>query len=188
MRRRVIAIVAAAWLSAQTAPATRPGPRIAAAARAQVGVTTIYDPSYVPLAYPNGDVPLARGVCADVVVRAFRGIGVDLQAALHDDMTRHFGAYPQRWGLSRPDANIDHRRVPNLMTYFARHGKSLPLEAPYAAGDVVAWQLPGGLLHIGVVDAERAPSGRPLVVHNIGDGARAEDVLHAFRILGHYRW
>jgi uncharacterized protein YijF (DUF1287 family) len=187
MRRPAIVILAAILLSAQSSPSPA-GARIAAAARDQVGVTTIYDPAYVQLAYPNGDLPMVRGVCADVVVRAFRRIGVDLQAELHHDMVRNFAAYPNKWGLHRPDANIDHRRVPNLMTYFTRHGKSLPVASAYAAGDVVAWQLPGGLYHIGVVSNQRTPSGEPLVVHNIGEGARAEPVLHAFRILGHYRW
>jgi uncharacterized protein YijF (DUF1287 family) len=186
MRRPVIAILAAILLSAPSASPV--GPRIAAAAREQVGVTTIYDPAYVQLRYPNGDLPMARGVCADVVVRAFRRIGVDLQSELHTDMARNFAAYPKKWGLRRPDANIDHRRVPNLMTYFARRGKSLPLDAPYLAGDVVAWQLPGGLYHIGVVSNDRTPSGEPLVVHNIGNGAQNEPVLRAFKILGHYRW
>jgi len=187
MRRPAIVFLAALLLSAQTSPSPA-GIRIAIAAREQVGVTTIYDPKYVLLPYPNGDLPMVRGVCADVVVRAFRRIGVDLQAELHKDMSRHFAAYPNNWGLRRPDANIDHRRVPNLMTYFTRRSKSLPINAAYAPGDVVAWQLPGGLFHIGVVSQEHAPSGEPLVVHNIGYGARAEPVLHTFRILGHYRW
>lgn len=180
MRRPVIAILAAILLSS---PAGSPaGSRIAAAAREQIGVTTIYDSAYVKLPYPNGDVPPERGVCADVVVRAFRRIGVDLQAEVHADMARNFGAYPRKWGLHRPDANIDHRRVPNLMTYFARRGKALPLDAPYLAGDVVAWLLPGGLYHIGVVSSD------PLVVHNIGFGAQEEAVLREWRVIGHYRW
>ncbi|MCU1347830.1 MAG: yijF [Acidobacteria bacterium] len=184
MRRPVIAFLALALLAG--APAA--GVRLAGAAREQVGVTTVYDPAYVQLAYPNGDIPMVRGVCADVVVRAFRRIGIDLQVELHDDMARNFGAYPRKWGLKRPDTNIDHRRVPNLMTWFARRGKSQPLDGSYEAGDVVAWQLPGGLYHIGVVSADRTPSGEPLVVHNIGYGARNEQVLHAFAIIGHYRW
>ncbi|HWS72370.1 MAG TPA: DUF1287 domain-containing protein, partial [Thermoanaerobaculia bacterium] len=147
-----------------------------------------YDPAYVQLRYPNGDLPMVRGVCADVVVRAFRRVGVDLQAELHQDMARNFSAYPKKWGLRGPDSNIDHRRVPNLMTYFARRGKSLPLNAPYLPGDVVAWQLAGGLYHIGVVSNDRTSWGEPLVVHNIGNGAQNEPVLHAFEVLGHYRW
>ena len=163
--------------------------RLAGAAEAQVGVTTIYDPSYRSLRYPGGDLPKERGVCADVIVRAFREIGVDLQVALHEDMTRHFGEYPKMWGLRRPDPNIDHRRVPNLMRYFTRQGKNLPLEGRFAPGDVVAWRLPNGLYHIGIVSS-RPRHGGPdyLVVHNIGAGAQNEDVLRAFRIIGHYRW
>jgi uncharacterized protein YijF (DUF1287 family) len=162
--------------------------RIAGAAAAQVGVTVAYDPAYVQLRYPGGDVPRDRGVCSDVVVRAFRAAGVvDLQAAVHDDMRAHFASYPKMWGLRAPDANIDHRRVPNLMTFFTRRGKSLALDAAYEPGDVVAWRLPNGLYHVGVVSAGRGARDY-LVVHNIGDGAKNEDVLRAWTIIGHYRW
>ena len=162
---------------------------LAKGAEAQVGVTLVYDPSYVRLRYPGGDVPPERGVCADVVVRAFRRIGIDLQARVHEDIARHFGDYPHLWSLRRPDSNIDHRRVPNLMKYFQRQGKGLAISAPYQPGDVVAWRLPNGLYHIGVLSQRRAPDGNHnLVVHNIGQGARTEDVLHAFDIIGHYRW
>jgi uncharacterized protein len=165
------------------------GAAIAAAALAQVGVTRHYDPAYVRLGYPGGDVPPDRGVCTDAVVRAFRGIGVDLQVAVHDDMLRNFSVYPQLWGLRSPDRNIDHRRVPNLMTYLQRRGKAVPREAAYEPGDVVAWRLPGGRLHIGIVSAVR--NGRDsdyLLVHNIGYGTHNEDVLREFQIIGHYRW
>ena len=148
------------------------GSQLARAAVAQVGVTTIYDSRYVKLQYPGGDLPKTRGVCADVIVRAFREIGVDLQVLVHEDMRRSFGAYPKMWGLRAPDANIDHRRVPNLMKF----------SGEFETGDVVAWRLPNGLYHIGIV------SGANSVVHNIGYGAKNEDVLHAFRIIGHYRW
>ena len=159
------------------------------AALSQVGVTRVYDPAYVQLVYPNGDIPIERGVCADVIIRAFRAAGIDLQVAVHQDMAASFRAYPSMWGLHRPDRNIDHRRVPNLMRFFERKGKSLPASAAFAPGDVVAWMLPGGLYHIGLVSAVRDPSGKSfLVVHNIGYGAKNEDVLHAFRIIGHYRW
>jgi uncharacterized protein YijF (DUF1287 family) len=155
---------------------------IAAAAERQVGVTTVYDPAYVALRYPGGDLPRERGVCADVVVRALRdALHVDLQRELHDDMRAHFAAYPRMWGLRAPDANIDHRRVPNLMTFFRRHGKSV--SGAYEPGDVVAFRLPGGLYHIGIVAAD----GRN-VIHNIGRGAQKEDVLAAFEVIGHYRW
>jgi len=162
-------------------------------ARRQVGVTTTYDPAYVRIAYPNGDVPVERGVCADVVVRAFRGDGVDLQKLVHEDMAAHFGAYPHTWGLHGPDTNIDHRRVPNLETFFRRKGAALPvtaLAADYRAGDVVSWRLPNGLAHIGLVSDRLAPdgSGRPLVIHNIGAGTQEEDVLFAFNVVGHFRW
>ena len=162
---------------------------LAQAAARQVGVTTVYDPAYVRIGYPNGDVPPKRGVCADVVVRAFRRVGVDLQAEVHADMVKSFGVYPRSWGLRRPDSNIDHRRVPNLMKYFERRGKKLPLDALYQPGDIVAWMLPGGLYHIGVVAEDRVPgTDRLYMIHNIGAGARKEDILHAFVILGHFRW
>jgi uncharacterized protein len=162
---------------------------IASAAMAQVGVTRHYDPSYVQLTYPGGDIPVERGVCADVVVRAFRRIGVDLQVAVHEDMKKAFRAYPQLWGLYRPDANIDHRRVPNLMTFFERTGKSIRLHASYEPGDVVAWKLPNGLYHIGIVSPIRNSSHTEYpVVHNIGYGTQNEDVLREFEIIGHYRW
>lgn len=165
------------------------GSRLAEAAERQIGVTLLYDPSYVRLAYPGGDVPADRGVCSDVVVRAFRALGVDLQVELHEDMKRNFGAYPPLWGLRRPDRNIDHRRVPNLMTFLERRGKKLALDAAYAPGDVVSWRLPNGLYHVGIVSRRRAAQGNHhLVVHNVGQGARLEDVLHAFEKLGHYRW
>ena len=170
------------------------GAALARAARAQVGVTVAYDPAYTRIPYPGGDVPPDRGVCTDVVVRAFRAVGVDLQVRLHEDMRAHFTAYPRKWGLSAPDANIDHRRVPNLQRWFERQRRSLPVTASvadYRAGDVVSWKLPNGLDHVGVVSALRSGRGeasRPLVVHNIGRGAREEDVLFAWTLTGHYRW
>jgi uncharacterized protein YijF (DUF1287 family) len=164
---------------------------LVAAARAQVGETLIYDPSYQSIAYPLGDVPRERGVCSDVVIRAFRDLGIDLQQEVHRDMARHFAAYPKIWGLSRPDRNIDHRRVPNLATWFTRQGHALPVAgdpAAYQAGDVVAWILDSGRPHIGIVSDRRTGDGaRPLVIHNIGWGAQEEDVLFAYRISGHFR-
>lgn len=168
-------------------------PHLARAAEAQVGVTTLYDPAYVRLAYPGGDVPPERGVCADVIVRAFRSArNEDLQVLLHEDMTRAFAAYPTTWGLKKPDRNIDHRRVLNLMVYFERRGWKRPASsdpADYQPGDVVAWRLPGNNLpHIGIVSTRRTPDGaRPLCVHNIGVGTQVEDVLFAFHLTGHYR-
>ena len=163
----------------------------AEAAQAQVGITTGYDPAYRRLDYPGGDVPVATGVCCDVVVRALRTAhGFDLQKEVHEDMLAQFSAYPKKWGLRKPDANIDHRRVPNLQTFFTRRGWSLAVgnsAAEYRAGDIVIWDLGNGLAHIGVVSDRRAKSGAPLVVHNIGRGAQEEDVLFSWEITGHYR-
>ena len=188
----VVAAAAAALVLAGTVSrvdASRAsGAAIARAAEEQVGVTTRYDPAYRKLPYPGGDVPLDRGVCSDVLVRALRAVGVDLQVVVHEDMLGHFAEYPRRWGLEHPDPNIDHRRVANLMTFFSRRGKRLGAGAAYEPGDFVAWRLPNALLHIGVVADRRTGDGRPLVVHNIGEGARLEDVLHAFEEIGHYRW
>lgn len=164
---------------------------LVAAARAQVGVTVLYDPSYQQIAYPMGDVPMERGVCSDVVIRAFRSIGIDLQQELHRDMQRHFTAYPKSWGLAKPDANIDHRRVPNLATWLKRQGYALPVSedaAAYKPGDIVTWILAGGQPHIGIVSDKRSEDGaRPLVIHNIGWGTREDDALFAYRITGHFR-
>lgn len=158
----------------------------------QTKITRSYDPAYVKLAYPNGDVDNRTGVCTDVVIRAFRAQGVDLQKQVHEDMSRAFKTYPKKWGLRTPDPNIDHRRVPNLMTYFDRQGKSLNLtENPdnYKSGDLVVWELPSGQEHIGVVLAERSKDElRPLIGHNVGAGANVEDVLFAWPIRGHYRY
>lgn len=164
---------------------------LVAAARSQVGVTLIYDPSYQRIAYPMGDVPPERGVCSDVVIRAFRAVGVDLQQEVHRDMARQFAAYPQIWGLGAPDRNIDHRRVPNLATWLERRGYAVPVSADsaiYQPGDVVAWMLDSGRPHIGIVSDRRSEDGaRPLVIHNIGWGAQEEDVLFEYRITGHFR-
>lgn len=191
MKRTVLSFCLAAVLAGSALADRQPptGTLIAKAAARQVGVTTLYDPSYVRLTYPNGDVPIERGVCADVVVRAFRALGVDLQKEVHEDMQAAFSAYPKNWGLRSTDRNIDHRRVPNLMKYFDRKGKRLSLEGSYEPGDVVAWRLPQGLHHIGVVAEERvAGADRFYMIHNIGAGTRKEDVLRAFDIIGHYRW
>lgn len=165
--------------------------RLTEAAREQVGVTVTYDPAYVELQFPGGDLPRDRGVCTDVVIRALRdGWGIDLQLAVNRDMKAEFAAYPALWGLSRPDRNIDHRRVPNLQVLLARVGAELPLEdAPTAwlPGDIVTWTLPGGLPHIGIVSDRRTADGTPLILHNIGAGAQEEDILFAYPITGHYR-
>jgi uncharacterized protein len=165
---------------------------IAAAARTQIGVTVHYDPAYQKLAYPGGDVKPERGVCTDVIVRALRSSrSIDLQRRVHEDLTANWDAYPHpwRWRLSKPDPNIDHRRVPNLMTWFKRAGYSRPLSrapADYLPGDVVAWDLGRGILHIGIVSDQKV-GGVPLVVHNIGAGTREEAILFRYTIIGHYR-
>jgi len=163
----------------------------ASAAEEQVGVTVSYDASYVQLGYPGGDVPQETGVCTDVVVRAMREMGVDLQVEVHEDMADAFGEYPRTWGLSEPDPNIDHRRVPNLRVYFERCGKSLPVTsvaADYQPGDIVTWKMPGGSPHVGIVSERQAPwESRFAIVHNAGRGTKVEDVLFAFTITGHYR-
>ena len=159
---------------------------------AQAGVTTEYDPAYVALEYPNGDVPEKTGVCSDVVVRAFRKAGIDLQKEVHEDMKAARSEYPTKWGANAPDKNIDHRRVLNLMKYFDRRGKSLPISdaaGDYKPGDVVAWELTNGIDHIGIVTNMLSESAdRYLIVHNIGAGTRIEDVLLSWTIKGHYRF
>jgi uncharacterized protein YijF (DUF1287 family) len=184
-----ILLVFVASHPARTDPAS--ALNLVAAARAQVGVTLIYDPSYQQIAYPMGDVPMVRGVCSDVVIRAFRILGIDLQQELHRDMKRHFAAYPKNWGLAKPDRNIDHRRVPNLAIWFKRQGYALPVSedaAAYQPGDIVTWVLGGGQPHIGIVSDRRSEDGaRPLVIHNIGWGAREDDALFEYRITGHFR-
>lgn len=159
----------------------------------QTGVTKGYDPNYVVIAYPNGDVPVETGVCTDVVIRGFRKAGVDLQKQVHEDMKSNFAVYPKKWGLKSPDTNIDHRRVPNLQTFFTRRGKSLPVTDKaenYKPGDVVSWDLDGrGMTHIGLVSNVRNEStGRYSIIHNIGSGTKAEDVLFDWKITGHYRY
>ncbi len=151
-----------------------------------------YDPSYFRIGYPNGDVPSDKGVCTDVIIRAYRKVGIDLQKEVHEDMKLNFSRYPAIWGLSRPDKNIDHRRVPNLMTFFERHGETKPMSrkaADYQPGDIVCWNLGGGTTHIGIVVSRRSRDGkRPLIVHNIGAGQVMEDCLFNFTIIGHYSY
>lgn len=152
----------------------------------------VYDPSYFSIPYPNGDVPKGKGVCTDVVIRAFRKIGIDLQKEVHEDMKVNFSKYPKLWGLTRTDKNIDHRRVPNLMTFFTRRKAALPItnnSQYYKPGDVVAWSLGGAITHIGIVVHKKSrDKKRNLIVHNIGAGQVLEDCLFKFKIIGHYRY
>jgi len=157
--------------------------KLSVAARSIIDPTIIYDPSYVRIKYPMGDVDPKRGVCTDVVIRAYREIGDDLQKLVHEDMKANFSKYPQRWGRTEPDSNIDHRRVPNLMKYFERNGTSLPItnnKKDYHAGAIVCWDLGSGILHIGIVTMDKK------IVHNIGGGQVEEDCLFNWRIIGHY--
>jgi len=166
--------------------------RLIGAAVAQTTSRVTYDGSYRRIAYPGGDVPAHIGVCTDLIVRAYRAVGVDLQVRVHEDMTAAFAAYPRAWGLSRPDSNIDHRRVPNLQTYFRRRGAARGVStnaSDYAAGDLVTWMLPGNVPHIGLVTDQCSVDGqRPLMAHNIGRGPEIEDMLFAFPVTGHYRY
>ena len=164
--------------------------QLVAAARQQVGVTLRYDPAYQSIPFPGGDVPMDRGVCTDVVVRAYRGVGIDLQVVVNQDMRKAFSAYPRAWGLAKPDPNIDHRRVLNLRVFFTRHGQSLPISlvaSDYRPGDIVTWRLSDGRPHIGLV-SDKVHNGKPLIVHNIGMGAQEEDILFTFTVTGHYRY
>lgn len=156
----------------------------------QLGKTIYYDPAYVVMTYPYGDVPTDRGVCTDVVIRAFRHDHIDLQERVHLDMKLNYNYYPQLWGLKKTDTNIDHRRVPNLETWFQRQGKSIPISKngkDYLPGDVVSWRLDNGLAHIGIVSRKKT-ADIPWIIHNIGQGARQENVLFKWRIVGHYRY
>lgn len=165
--------------------------KIVGRAKAQIG--DAYDASYRVLPYPGGDPPAGRGACTDVVVRSLRADGIDLQARVHQDMTRHWDQYPHQWGLSRPDPNIDQRRVPNLAVFFRRNGKTLPNTVTpqtlptWQPGDIVCWKMPGGGDHTGLVSDRRDPRGIPLVIHNLGR-CEEQDVLTDWKIDGHYRY
>ncbi len=164
-------------------------------ARKQIGVTTSYDGAYVVIKYPGGDVPKDTGVCTDVVIRALRGKGIDLQKDVHLDMKANFAKYPKIWGLKRPDPNIDHRRVPNLRTYFTRKGWSIPVakkledndRTKFLPGDIVTNTLPGNLPHIMIISDKKTARGIPLVIHNVGYGTQEANFLYAYPITGHYR-
>jgi uncharacterized protein YijF (DUF1287 family) len=151
-----------------------------------------YDPTYFVIPYPNGDVPAGKGVCTDVIIRAYRKLGVDLQKEVHEDMKANFSLYPKNWGLKKTDTNIDHRRVPNLMTYFSRFGTVLKKSKDakdYLPGDIVTWNLGGGIGHIGIVINKKSEDGqRYLIVHNIGRGQEISDCLFQFAITGHYQF
>ena len=188
----VMVLAFATTLLSEPGPKKTFGERLAEIALARTELDITYDPAYVSLDYPGGDVPADRGVCSDVVVRSYRGLGIDLQRLVHEDMKAHFPKYPKKWGLKRPDKNIDHRRVPNLQTFFGRFGKPLIKSQnakDYAVGDIVAWDLNGkGLTHIGIVVEPPNQPGKRWIVHNIGSGPQLQDCLFDWKIIGHYRF
>ncbi|HWD26222.1 MAG TPA: DUF1287 domain-containing protein [Rhizomicrobium sp.] len=194
--RRLFALVLALPLlgAAAAPPAPDPASRFLKSAAALENPGVRFDRAYTRLAYPMGDVPSGQGVCADVVVRAYRGIGIDLQKLVHEDMARHFSAYPHIWGLKAPDPNIDQRRVLNLRVFFARQGAALKLTRDardYKPGDLVTWNLDpaGSTPHIGIVMPRRTWDGaRPMILHNMGGGQIYQDILFAYKITGHYRY
>jgi uncharacterized protein YijF (DUF1287 family) len=153
--------------------------------------TVRYNPAYVRIPYPDGDVPAGTGVCTDEIIRVYRAVGIDLQRDVHEDMVKNLSAYPNKWHGTRPDSNIDHRRVPNLMVFFARKGESLPLTTrpqDYHPGDLVTYDLGGGVPHIAIVVDRRGWGGRYMIVHNIGQGPKMDDALFNWKITGHYRY
>ena len=199
-KRALLAILAVMMVATAVGEPQRPARRLDTsfaqaliqAAVAQTATPVTYDGSYRRIAYPGGDVPASIGVCTDLIIRAYRAVGVDLQVRVHEEMSAAFSSYPQLWGLSRADPNIDHRRVPNLQTYFRRHGAQLSSSrdaGDYLPGDLVTWILPGNLPHIGLVTYQRSTDGeRWLIVHNIGRGPEIEDMLFGYPISGHYRY
>jgi uncharacterized protein YijF (DUF1287 family) len=191
-------LAGALWSSALAQPAAQASRqeftrRLSAAAIERTHHSVRYVSAYVHIPYPGGDVPADTGVCTDEIIRSYRAVSVDLQKEVHEDMLQNFAAYPnkRRWLLAHPDANIDHRRVPNLMVFFQRKGASLPITSragDYAPGDLVTWDLGGNVPHIGIVVDQKARSGRYMIVHNIGEGPKMEDVLFNWKITGHYRY
>jgi uncharacterized protein YijF (DUF1287 family) len=177
---------------ARHSPASERARQLVAAARAQIGVTLRYDSAYSVLSFPNGDVDRSKGVCTDVVIRAYRdALGLDLQALINADMRAHFSAYPKIWGLKRADRSIDHRRVPNLAVFWSRQGARLPVthhDGDWRAGDIFTSLIGGRLPHTGIVSDRKTSAGQPLVIHNIGAGTREEVALFNHRLTGHFRW
>jgi len=197
----LLAMAALATVAAQPRPQAAATPsrqeflrKFTAAAIERTQHVVRYDSSYVRIPYPGGDVPAGTGVCTDEVIRAYRALGIDLQKEVHEDMVANFSAYPSKWRWRRqsPDSNIDHRRVPNLMVFFNRKGEVLPITSraeDYAPGDLVTWDLGGGATHIGmVVDRKTMFTRHYMIVHNIGEGPKMEDVLFNWKITGHYRY
>jgi len=189
--KKILIILLFLWFNSIFAQTVAEKINLSNAALSLTEQSVTYDPAYFSIEYPNGDVPSNKGVCTDVIIRAYRKLGVDLQKEVHEDMKANFSKYPKIWGLNTTDKNIDHRRVPNLMTYFKRKGGALVItksSKDYLPGDIVAWNLGGAVTHIGVVVNKKSKDGkRNLIVHNIGAGQVLEDCLFKFKIIGHYR-
>lgn len=193
LRLLLVALLSCAAFPQDTSSQAEFSRRLVAAAKERTHHSVRYVSAYVRIPYPGGDVPPDTGVCTDEIIRSYRAVGVDLQKEVHEDMARNFEAYPnkRRWSLTHPDSNIDHRRVPNLMVFFQRKGQSLPITSraeDYAPGDLVTWDLGGNVPHIGIVVDQKGRTGRFLIVHNIGEGPKMEDVLFNWKITGHYRY
>ena len=190
MKKTIALLFLSMWLGADAQSAFQS--RLADSAAMLTKQKVEYDPSYFTIGYPNGDVPKDKGVCTDVVIRAYRKLGIDLQKEVHEDMKANFDLYPKTWRLSKPDKNIDHRRVPNLMTYFSRHGTVKPITTnpkDYLPGDIVCWNLGGAITHIGIVVKQKSSDGqRYVIMHNIGGGQVIEDCLFSYKIIGHYTY
>ncbi len=190
MRLKILSLLflTSLWACAQTSFTNK----LSDAALTLTNQKVVYDPAYYVIKYPNGDIPEGIGVCTDVVIRAYRKMGIDLQKEVHEDMVANFSKYPNNWAMKHPDKNIDHRRVPNLMVFFSRHGKSKPITVnseDYTPGDIVCWNLGGQITHIGLVVNKKSEDGnRYLIVHNIGAGQVLEDCLFEFKIIGHYSY
>ena len=165
--------------------------KLANAAISIIDENVVYTPNYVALKYPNGDVPAKTGVCSDVVIRAYRKLGIDLQKEVHEDMKANFSKYPTKWGLKKTDMNIDHRRVPNLEVFFERKGKKLEVSDnpnDYKTGEIVTWMINGKLPHIGIVTNKKSSDGNPMIVHNVGSGQVLDDCLFSWEIVGHFSY
>lgn len=190
MRNAIIFFIFAVFFSdlcGASQPQSDPTLKLIQAAKKQIGQTLTYNPAYKTISYPNGDVPLKEGVCSDVIIRAMRSIGLDLQTMIHVDMKKNWKKYPKKWGLAQPDRNIDHRRVPNVACYFESQGLKVQSN-DYQPGDIVIWDLGKGLVHIGILSDRKSWNlRRYLVIHNIGKGAKEEDILCDYKIIGHYR-
>ncbi len=192
LSKLLIGFAAGLFLQASFAEVDSFSQQLVEAAQERTNHQVLYHGAYRAIAYPMGDVPLDQGVCTDLIIRAYRVLGVDLQQLVHEDMRANFSAYPKNWGLRSTDTNIDHRRVPNLQTFFARNGNELKISQDgleYLSGDLVTWMLPGNLPHIGIVSSEKVKDfDRPKILHNIGRGPVEDDILFKYEITGHYRY